>query len=420
MNYWVVKERPDEKNSQPIDAYVDTYRPIAYTYFGQTHGTDERRFVAERLSLPYLKKFLIVQVELDGVTPRARRDLFSSTRDRLKQGAFFDQMREEICTALSADADLIRLNDERKQQLLSNISDKEREKMKERFARLMENLVAGIDAPAAGSGGEGVRRPPTASSSREPLKPLKTQEVPSFIRIVNIQRPTPILLERHALLRLESDAPDDYLSSHVHARMTVVGSPTDSVKESSQSDFRGGRARVTVRASGSAKPSTEGMVTVFLFTPAGQTFSDTIKFRVEEPTNTTSGGPGGRASVNVPDPIAIKRDQWEAFGWSEISVAEVREDHAGTKIYVNMDNRHIVRLLNSTDYQETGVKRMRANFLLYVAFYAWAQERALKRDNAGLEGERLDAYVVGELDRVAQTIVHSISSIGRLSEEEQT
>ena len=53
VNYWVVRSKDDGGSAQPIDVYVDPYQPVAYTYFGQTRGTDERRFTAERLQLPY-------------------------------------------------------------------------------------------------------------------------------------------------------------------------------------------------------------------------------------------------------------------------------------------------------------------------------------------------------------------------------
>jgi hypothetical protein len=149
VNYWVVRSKDDGGSAQPIDAYVDPYQPIAYTYFGQTHGTDERRFTSERLQLPYLAKFLILQVELDHLLPAARRELLSSTRDRLKRTPFFFEMRERICAALAEDDELIRLNDVRKEELLSRHSDKDRERMRQRFAQLMERLKPGVDASTA-------------------------------------------------------------------------------------------------------------------------------------------------------------------------------------------------------------------------------------------------------------------------------
>jgi hypothetical protein len=163
VNYWVVRSKEEGGSSQPIDAYVDPYQPIAYTYFGQTHGTDERRFTAERLQLPYLAKFLIIQVELDHLLPAARRELLSSTRDRLKRTPFFFEMRERICAALSEDDELIRLNELRKEELLSRHSDKERERMRQRFAELMERLKPGVDANTGASGKEEGGRPPSGT-----------------------------------------------------------------------------------------------------------------------------------------------------------------------------------------------------------------------------------------------------------------
>ena len=168
VNYWVVRSKDDGGSAQPIDAYVDPYQPIAYTYFGQTHGTDERRFTSERLQLPYLAKFLILQVELDHLLPAARRELLSSTRDRLKRTPFFFEMRERICAALAEDDELIRLNDVRKEELLSRHSDKDRERMRQRFAQLMERLKPGVDASTGGRGEAEGGRPPSGTRSREP------------------------------------------------------------------------------------------------------------------------------------------------------------------------------------------------------------------------------------------------------------
>lgn len=417
VNYWVVRH-DDAKRSQPTDAYVDPYRPIAYTYFGQTHGTDERRFTAERLQLPYLAKFLILQVELDDLIPKARREILSSTRDRLKAVGFFNQIREGIVDALGEDDELHRLNELRKEQILSQHSEKDRERLRERFAKLMERLTAGITPTSAGGGGDRGGREVGPSSSRGPLEPLPTAEEPTFIKIANSRSPMPVRLDRHALLRLESDAPDGYLGKHVHAKLTVGTSPDGLLVLESRSDFRGGRARVVVRASGRAKEGDEGTATVFLFTPDDRTLSDSIKFVIQAPKEAPTAGESRRSEVRVPEPVPIHRNEWDSFGWNEVSVAQVNDDIDGAKIYVNMDNRHLVRLLQAGGYQESGVARMKNNFLLYVAFYAWAQHDFTKSSDLGLEGKALEDYVAGELDRAAQTVVHSISAGARLADEE--
>jgi hypothetical protein len=418
VNYWVVKQPEESGSSQPIESYVDPFRPIAYTFYGQTHGSDDRRFIADRLALPYLAKFLIIQVELDHLTPQARRELMSSTRDRLKQCSFFDQMRESICSALSEDEDLIRLNEQRREKILARHSESEAQKMRERFARLMERFKAGIDVKAKGKGGTQTGRREKPSGPRIPLKPLPTKDEPTFIKIANTQKPVVVRLDRHALLRLESDAPDGYLSSHVHAKLTLACQPEGLLTLESRSDFLGGRSRMLIRPTEKAKSGDTGSATVFLFTPSEKTFSSIVTFKLDKPEEQQTSGTSGKAKIQVPDPIPVHKDEWADFDWDETDVSEVKEDEKGTKIFVNMDNRHLIKLLQGGGYQETGVKRMQNAFLLYVAFYSWARHAALVGEEIGLEGKEFEEYQASELDRVAQTVVHSISAAGRLEEED--
>lgn len=417
VNYWVVRSKDDSGSGQPIDAYVDPYQPIAYTYFGQTHGTDERRFTAERLQLPYLAKFLILQVELDHLLPAARRELLSSTRDRLKRTPFFFDMREKICAALAEDDELIRLNDVRKEELLSRHSEKDRERMRQRFAQLMEQLKPGVDATTGGKGEAEGGRPPSGSTSREPLDPLPTRDEPTFLRVANTRRPIPVRLDRQALIRLESDAPDGYLTSRIHAKLTMACHPMGVLLIESKSDFHGGRARLTVRPVEGAKAQ-EGTVSVFLFTHDDRALSDEVTFRLEPPPSHPTAGEKSKSRVKVPEPIPVFKDEWPSFGWDESSVADAREDKDGGKIYVNADNRHLDRLLRGGGYQEKGVTRMRNNFVLYVAFYAWARHSEIRGQDGVLQGKDFEDYQAAELDRVAQTVIHSIAAGARLADEE--
>jgi hypothetical protein len=420
VNYWVIKPNPDNPGGQPTEAYVDAYKPITFTLNGQTHDRDDRRFIMDRLSLPYLAKSLIIQVELDHLSPQARRSLLSSTRDRLKQLGLFEDMREGICAALSEDEELWRLNEMRKEQLLARHSETEKQKMRERFARLMERFKAGADlfAKAKGTGTNG-RKTTSTRTRREPLAPLPTKDEPTYISIANIQKPVPIQLQRHALLRLESDAPDGYLASHVHAKLTLACEPEGLVALESRSDFRGGRSRVTVKASDGSRPGDAGTLTVYLFTPRDKQLTAKIKFVIEEPLQEPTSGNTGRAKAAVPDPIPVTKKEWKEHDWDESSVAKVMQEERDTQIYVNIDNRHLVKLLNSASYQETGIKRMRTNFLLYVAFYAWVREVTEKGKDAPIDAKALAEYEARELDRLAQTVVYSISAASRMDDDEE-
>src|SRR5207253_2899484 len=124
----------------PTSSYLDPSNPIVITHFGQTHGYESRRFIAEELKLPFLSKSMIVQVELDDLSATAKRELLSSTRDRLKKGAFYRHLMNQISEALVDDERLDELNTVRKEALLSRSSKAEQEKLKRRFAELMDRL----------------------------------------------------------------------------------------------------------------------------------------------------------------------------------------------------------------------------------------------------------------------------------------
>jgi hypothetical protein len=374
--------------------------------------------------MPNLAKSIIIQVELDSLNAGARRDLLSTTRDRMKQSSFFEQMREQIWNALSEDEDLIRLDQERKERLLAHYSDKDRDKIKERFARLLERFKAGTDAVAPGKGDKPGGRPPKTSSSREPLPALPTKKEPTFVRIANTQKPVRIRVDRTALLRIESDAPDEYLTNRPHANLTMASDPEGTAVLVSRSDFKGGRARITVRAKANAKVGDKGTLTIFLFTTSKQSFSSKVTFVIETADEAPSAGDSGKSKVQVPEPIPVYENEanaitWTDLGWDETAVAEVRDDGVETKILVNMDGRHIRKLLRSAGYQEVGLKRMKNNYLLYTGFYAYAKHMSPAVKALKVSGEDFERYVAAELDCVAQTVVHSISAAGRLDGDEE-
>lgn len=418
VNYWVLRASDDGRDV-PVSSYVDRYEPVTFTFNGQTHGTEDRRFVKDELRLPYLTDYLIVQIELDHLSGQARRALVTSTREALKKAGLYEELLQEIASALADDEVLGELNERRKERLLSRHSEAERDKMKQRFARLMEKFRAGIDTTAAGKGASGLGRLPSKSGARASLDPLPTKDHPTFVKISNSQKPIPIRVDRHAVLRLESDAPDMYLRDNRQAKLAMAFEPEGLLVEVNRSDFVGGRARISLRPTERAVPGATGALSIFLFTPDEKRFSDKVKFRLLPAEEAETAGSQSRAKVQVPEPVAVYRDEWPRHGWDEASVARVEDSGSDTQIFVNVENRHLARLLQTGAYQEVGITRMRNNFLLYTAFYAWTHHVATKSAHGtGLSGKDFEDYMEKELDRVAQTVVFAISSSSQQKEEE--
>ena len=136
-HYWVLAE-------QNALLHPDPRQPIVMTNFGQTHGTEERRVIVDLLRLPYLKNELVIQIELDGLSATVRRELLSTTRDRLKRGARYTALIDAIVDALGDDPELQGANTRRRLQLLDRQQKSDYTKLRRRFAELIEKF-----APAA-------------------------------------------------------------------------------------------------------------------------------------------------------------------------------------------------------------------------------------------------------------------------------
>ena len=407
VNYWVLRS-DSTKDGAPISSYVDKNHPITYTNFGQTHGLDHVRLIKDRLNLPYLVRYLVVQVELDDITPALKRDILSTTRDRLKETEATARLRDEMIAALREDEDLRRLDGERKEALLSTQSDKDKERIKARFARMMEDLPAGVDASAKGGGsdGKGRRKNDSKPTKREPLE---TRKEPTYIRVGNAAKPVAMRKNRHAVITLESDAPDKYLGNHVHANLLVLFDPDGKSTVKNQSDFRGGRARVSVSPTDGANVGDVIKVRFVLMKPNKEQIKCDVSVVVESSEERRSEKGKNTHKASVPDPIPITKEGWGELDWNEKSVCEVKKDEEGVKIFVNVDNIHLVKLLKGARYSEVGLARMKNNFVIYSAFYGWLQFAAHQDLGPDAVDDGGDSYKVAEHDRLAQTVIQAIS-----------
>ncbi|MBC5821303.1 MAG: hypothetical protein GIX01_04870, partial [Candidatus Eremiobacteraeota bacterium] len=408
VHYWVLAADGD-----PL--HPDPQHPVVITNYGQTHGTLDRRFIVDVLRLPFLKEALVVQVELDALSAATKRELISTTRDRLKRGGAYGTLLDAARDALLDDPALQAANTARRRRLLERQSATDQKRLRRRFMELLEKFHPGAD-PGAAASRNGKSESATASlsdggDSAPDVEPLATQAHPTFVRIAGHVRPLQLSRGRNALIRLESDAPDAYCALHAQARLVLVADPLASLEVLRVSDFRGGRARVTVRPV--AEIGTLGTAAIRLTDAEGTVHVDAAEFTIVEPPPPTPAEADGRKGMRLPQVYEVYRSGWERLGFDETSVSSVTESRDDYSIWINMENRHLHRLLSSVDYQEHGLVRMRASYLVQVAFYAFLMHDA-SPNFVQIDGAELDAYQRAELDRVARTVITSIASVERI------
>jgi hypothetical protein len=408
-HYWVLAA-PDAL------LHPDPRHPIVMTNFGQTHGVEDRRVIVDALRLPFLKNDLVVQIELDGLSPAVKRELLSTTRDRLKRGSRYTALIDAIIEALGDDEQLHAANTRRRLQLLDKQQKTDYKKLRRRFAELIEKFRPGDEAGAKRSAnatngsitGGGLM---TEGGEGTLAEPLPTLAHPTFLRIACTAEPLKFRHRRRSAIIVESDAPDGYLAVHEHARLVLVDRTLTSVTFVRTSDFRGGRARLTVRTD--LPVQSTGLIGVRLTDALGSVFADEAPYIVVTPPAPLPATNEGSGHLRVPEIYEVYAPEWLRFSFDDASVARADESTDDYSIFVNMDNRHLRRLLTTTDYQAAGIARMKSSYLVQVAFYTFLLHEG-RTNNAAIDDFVLEGYQQRELDRVAQTVVTSIAAVERI------
>lgn len=111
FNYWVVN--PSEKSLPDVlSSHVDPEKTILMTLDGQTHAEESRAIVTSRhgANLWAVGRNMVVQIDCDGLDPRAKYEMFTSTREHAKETPIKKMILEELVRRLNFDTKLQELN----------------------------------------------------------------------------------------------------------------------------------------------------------------------------------------------------------------------------------------------------------------------------------------------------------------------
>jgi len=345
VRYWLLAADDAAQSLRPDERHV-----VYVTNFGQTHDMWPRAFAVDDLRMPFIKNALVVQVELDGLTAGTKRELLSTTRDRLKRGDAFSTLHAAVRDALADERALVEVNSERRRALLDKQRAADHEKLQRRFAELIETFRPGQAPVGARSGHAGaaeLSRDVGSSAVNAPALP--TLEHPTFLRFAETEA-VELPSGRAIRLAVESDAPDGYISRYPESRLIVAPDPPQSVAFVRATDFRGGRARVVVRAAGEIGAA--GTITARLTMADGSVVAAVRAFVIVDPPPELPTAAGGKVGVLVPKVFPVTRPHWPDHGFDETSVAAVSESVDDFTIAVNVDNLHLSRLIESVSYRQ--------------------------------------------------------------------
>lgn len=441
IRYWVMKVKPatEGANGDPyLAGFLETAKSpntILITLNGQKQGSIGKPFLKQpEVGLSFLSNYLLVQVECDDLDRRTKRNLFSSTREKTRSGNALDVIKIALREALTEDEDLQRLEAERRHAQTSKMDEQDQMRVRRLLDKFIERYLPSTKEVAAtsqtpklsdlpkpqlghNSGRGGALSDETASGfTRErgnvpPAPPIPASDPPTFLRIVSSD-PVKVKVGGAVWVRLECDAPDDYLTRST-APGTIVYTLTDlpEAKIEARTGLVGGRLRVKVSASEDAAPGAMGHLTAVLQRPGLESLTVASAVVVDRrPTASVDddSAPTPKATPVAP-PYEIKAvlrgdSSWEMLNWDEGVVGEHKYSQGELVFFINLSNTEFEREKERKKTEELA-KSFSTKYMAMIAYNLWLH---FQQEQMGKHFE--DEALREELSRTASTVILSMRS----------
>lgn len=280
IEYWVLARPPEEKGKarkNPVDAFVDSRRPIVMTHNGQNQDERSVSLIRRDADLPFLRNRVICHVNCDHLTPTAKRLLFSSTREQSREGYVQKMIEKELVSLLKSDDELRRLNEEAREQSLKEQDDATEQQMRRQVAKLLR--IAG--AALVEAAGPGKKKGPDDVNPKPPRKPrpkpepIVSREPPTYIKIVGDEdEDVTFYAGQRRYVRIETDANSNYHDPDDPKKSRINIAVGDDLKVVGTSPLSGGRMRVGIECGSTVVVGSKGSIRIELYRPGLSALSD--------------------------------------------------------------------------------------------------------------------------------------------------
>lgn len=406
IRYWVVSKQDASVKGDPTASFVAPDNAVSMTLSGQRQDSGNRMWLKANTQLPFLSKNLIVQIDVDTLTPLAKRELFSSTRERAVESDLRDLIYAEVADVLKGDAELRRLEREEREKLLTESVEKVDEKVRERLRKYIDSLLKNktrkvkhaediVTLPSSKKGGASAG-PRDTDDSTMLADPTRLAFGTTALRVMQGANTT---------VWVEINAKNGYLprsqnSLVVDIDLSAGGGITDTTK----SELLGGKSLWKFHVDVST-PVGDHEVEAVLVTASG-VLSDKM-------TITVIPGPKQRRQTTREEPEKgpvvewVRESGWERLDRTSATVGEVQVSTDETTIYVNRDQRLLKAAIDENKkLSESAIKRREQRYLLPIACALYEQHHAVQEMSSPPPSEQ---YVAGEHERAAGAVILAIS-----------
>jgi hypothetical protein len=409
FNHWVLRRPPGSTgSSDPAGGYVQPSTAVSITLFGQRQDAEERRWIKDNAMLPFLYKNMVVQVSAEGLTPVAKGELFTSTRERGTKSDIRTSIYEKLAEVLRTDDELNRLNHEEKERVLQKSTSASSEKVRKRLAKFIKTHLknvfkTGKSSGKPGNGGTKKRRSAGTSPPRD-ISDDQLPAVPTKLEFLARNKSIRVSKGSAGYSWLAINAKNGYLPAHdddLTLSWEGQHSPGDKVKLTMRSKLFGGKSRWFFEAEPDA-PTGDYTFKASLVTPNGVLF-DSLGVSVREPS---PGKPQEKGTEPETGPRVewVYKDSWGEMGFTPRTVGRVDEDAEETIIWVNRHYHLLQRSLSGRNLTPDAIETRAMRYQFPVACALWLQHDAVKR----AEQKPSEDYLQAESERMAEAVLVAI------------
>ena len=287
IEYWVLAQpnnKEGKKASKPSRGFVDDTKPIILTHNGQNQDEWTGRIIKKDADLPFLQAQgrLIVNANCDQLSPAAKRLLFSSTREKSREGFLQNMIIAELINLLRSDDELKRLNEEARDQSLKEKDEAAEKEMQRQVAKLLRIVGPAVVDVAGASTVEGHGPPKRRGPSAKP-QVIEPKEPPTYIKILGDKEDNITFYGgQRKYLRVETDANSSYHDPDDSSKSRINIAVGPDLKVFGTSPLRGGRMRIGVQCNAEVAVGSKGGVRVELYRYGMSTLSDERAYLIVE------------------------------------------------------------------------------------------------------------------------------------------
>lgn len=389
--YWVLNTTGENPKDR-IKHYTQPSTPIVITFNGQRQGTLGNGIIKNDLKLPFLDRYIIVQIEADNMDNDSKRQLFSSTRESLRDTSILEELKKLTIDTLNEDDELKRLDRERKRRYFTQEDTQVLDNLRKRLAKRINSFLK-----SSGSGKAVTATRTSDSTNAEKLPEIPYEEPPTFFEVMT-KTPKHVFPNKTFSIKFKTDAHPNYFAQtdtfvafidpHSFGMFTGTARVVD------------GYGLAYFKVNEDTLVGDTAKITLELRPPRQRSLGDTVDLiAVEMPIDSNTDGEGKNKTPNIQVEYIYSHDDfYKENNWDENSVAEVAEDNEAVYIWVSAENKNLNKLIvRAQKMNGNAVENIKNKYLEHISFYAFL-----------INKEKAEVYIDGNGHPVSDEIFDKI------------